>query len=152
ANLTIGSVSTNGGNISVIASAPTISVASNSQLIALQGNITLENTNTATGTIVIGQGANLAAESSNASFGFVNIVIGSIPVTPVAGTVRESNFSPNKPNSGTIFFGTNGITASNSTNAVLSDAGKIVFNTGSRPASAITLNGGTQITSISGRS
>src|SRR5262249_4939801 len=85
--------------------------------------------------------------STDPMLGKTSIVIGAVPTTPVAGTA-PLNVTVNTSGGGQVFWGTNGITAtSSSPQTVVNALGRnVVFNTGSRAASAITLQGKNTIT------
>src|SRR5262249_7925935 len=76
----------------------------------------------------------------------VYITIGTAPSSPAANT--NSNVSQVSENGGQIYLGTNNVSALPTT-TVTADGGIVVFSTGSLQASAITLGGGSQVTSKS---
>ena len=72
-------------------------------------------------------------------------MIGAIPGSPVVGTA-PANVTVNDTGGGVTYFGTNSISASAPNNTLNATGANIVFNTGSLPASAISLGGGVTIT------
>lgn len=142
-NLTANSVGTQNGKIA-LTSGGNLTVGSNAVIFAKGGDAILRSTNTSSGTITIGSGATVKTfVNAGSGVGNVYMVIGAIPVTPVAGAT-PNGVTPNKVSSGEIYYG-NGITATGS-NAINAIAKNVVFSTGGRPASAIKLSGGTTIT------
>lgn len=134
-------VSTNGG---ITVSAPTGS--NQYSLSASEGNLILRAASLSSGTIDLGFGSVLFAQStSDASLGNVQIVVGSIPSSPIAGS-PPSNVTVNEQAGGHVFFGANGISASAPTNQLNAVGRQIIFDTGTRPSSAISLHGNVQIT------
>src|SRR6185503_6685030 len=111
-----------------------------------EGNLTLQNNNTATGNIVIQNNATLTASSAVAGLGRVYVVMGAIPGSPVQGSA-PSNFVSNLSNGGVVYFGANGITTSSPNNTANVNGSFVLFNTGSLASSAISLGGGVIINS-----
>lgn len=156
AALTVGSITTTTGDINVTSGTlaqPTgtavLTVAAGATLDANQGSIKIQNFNTSAGTIVIGAGAIIDAftNTTNMALGNVTIVIGAVPGSPVNGTT-PSNVTLNIVAGGNIYFGTTPSSSiqANAPNSVLNAFNRtILFNTGARPASAITLMGGNTI-------
>ncbi|MBS2011080.1 MAG: hypothetical protein JST01_28770 [Cyanobacteria bacterium SZAS TMP-1] len=149
-----------GGAISVIAAGGTLTVNPGAAIKAFsdkttKASITLEN-NLITGSggnIVVGGGADIVTSGKFGSN--VNIVMGAVPASVKGNTlpvIAGVTFNPNNPQS-VIFVGAsainNGINfvssgATNPINLNVIGAGvKLILNTGSLPASAITINGGT---------
>ncbi|GEM_PF-2659843 len=147
--LTVGNLTASNGSISVTAagdaSAP-LTVAPGSSLSATEGNINIANSNTTTGAIVIGQGSTLVATTGGTALGRINVVIGSTPQSPVAGTT-PSSVSVTLSNGGNVFWGANGISASAPANQVSVDGSSVVFDTGGLAAGAIQLGGSVTIQS-----
>ncbi len=153
--LTLNSISTTNGSITVIAAAAgLLQTAVSAQILAAGTNksapsvITLENSNSTAGSILIGAAGTIA--TSGVGGGNVNIIIGTLSKTPVQGTA-PSNLPPaniTESGGGKIFYGTNGIKIGGVPSAVFLNAiGKnVIFNTGKLPASAITVNGGSPTT------
>lgn len=102
----------------------------------LAGSLTLQSTNANAGSIVVGAGALLVAP-----IGTATLSIGT--ASQVAGT-KPSCVTESLSNGGAVFYGTNGISCTGN-NTVEANGGQIVFDTGSRPASAIFLGGNTKI-------
>ena len=142
--LTVNSVTTREGSITMSAGS-SLNVAKNAVLIANEGNLTLQSRNTTSGTITIGKNADLQAysNSSTSGRGNVYVVIGAVPSSPVEGKA-PSGVKISEKYGGQVYFGKNGITAEG-TNQLKAWGSNIVFNTGSRPKSAIVLEGGVHI-------
>jgi len=146
--LALGDISTRAGSITIDGNNGTgaITVGASKLLFANQGNLTIENDSLLLGTISIGANASLTALSNQiATFGNVNIVIGAVPASPVIGTA-PANVTVSQSGGGQVFFGNNRIVANTPVNLATAIGTRIVFNTGTRPASAITLGGGVTIT------
>jgi hypothetical protein len=135
----------------------TLSVTSAGQLnttggTVAAGNVSLVGANglavgavTATAGNVVGIATSgtltVAANSTvQATSGEVDLVINSVPASPVMGTA-PANVSA----SGTIFWGSNSITAAAPTNTVSASTHRIVFDEHSTGSSAITLGGGVTV-------
>lgn len=140
--MTVGDVTANGGSINLVAGTGTLAVGNGASLNAIEGNITLQNLDTTTGSITIGQNAYLFAYTHSAATGLGNIYvsIGAIPTDPEVGTT-PANVTVTNKNGGQVYFGQQGITTTGSVslNAIGSN---IVFSTGGLPATAITLQSG----------
>ncbi len=95
--------------------------------------MTIQNTNTSTGTITIG------SNNLFLSTGAFSMIIGS-PALSTAST--PSNVSTATIGSGVLYFGPSGFTASGPTNYVNAINNNVQISTGSSPASAISLGGG----------
>ena len=133
----------NDGSISLVAGANALSVVNGSSLSSKKGTILLQNSAAGTGTISIGSGVSLTT-STNGALGGVNVVIGAVPGSPVVGT-RPSAVQAATSTGSNIYYGTNSIAANAPTNTVTASGANVIFNTGSRPASAITLGGADRI-------
>lgn len=145
--LTAQTITATAGSILLSVNSGALALASTAALSATQGSITIQNNDTAAGTIAIGANSTISATSTTAGQGRINIVIGVVPGSPVAGTA-PSNFSANLTNGGTIFYGSPNFTSNAPTNTANVDGARVVFNnTGSIGASAITLDGGVVINS-----
>jgi hypothetical protein len=140
-----GEVQTSTGSISLIAASGTLNIGNNAVVFADQGNLVIENNNTFNGAISVGANANIEAFSSTAGQGNVDIVIGTIPATPVAG-IQPANTLTNITGGGAIYWGQNSISASAPNNTINALAAKVIFNTGSQGPTAISLGGGVTIT------
>jgi hypothetical protein len=114
-----------------------------SSITATNGSITLENNNTSNGSIVIGNNSTIS--TLGATGGAVNIVIGTVPTTPIQGTT-PAHTSIARPGSGTAYFGVNSISVPIGPANLKLDGANIVFNTGSLPAGAIILGSNISIT------
>jgi hypothetical protein len=138
---TINSLASQTGSLSVIVGyfGSTLNVAAGSQVTSGNGNLLLENDNTASGSIVIGANANLTSGN-----GQVNIVIGPVPFTPVLGP-KPANVKVTLASGGQVFFGASGINALSPTNFVNANGNNVIFNTGSFSSSAIQLGGNVTI-------
>jgi hypothetical protein len=110
---------------------------------ANNGKITLEQDNTTNGSIVIGNGSLVRTLGANG--GAVNIVIGTVPTTPIQGTT-PANVTINHASTGTAYFGANGISVPTGPATLTLQGSNIVFNTGSLPAGAIILGSNVAIT------
>src|SRR5262249_22305629 len=80
-NTDVNDISTSHGSLTV-SSAGFLHVLANSVITANDGSVTLQSTNTSTGTIVLNIGAQI---STSGTGGPVNIVIGAVPSAPIAG-------------------------------------------------------------------
>jgi hypothetical protein len=135
-----GNVSTQAGSLTLVAGGGNLLVSAGVTLSATEGNLTLQNTSTS-GSIELGVGSTLSATSATStSLGGISLVVGPIPSSPVSGS-KPSNFTANVSNGGAIYYGSNGITANGSNNIANVNGAKIVFSTGTSPASAIVLDG-----------
>ena len=122
------------------------------QISATNGFITLQNNNASKGTISIGSGSSIT--TGGISGGDVSFLIGA-PAT-VAGPVptgvafTQDGVPVTAPlPAGTFFFGTNGITVTDTSAATptiqmnVLGGKSVIFSTGSQTAKAITVEGGT---------
>ena len=147
-SMTVHDAATTNGSISFTAGGGTLTVAAGSVVRADEGNLNIINSDTTNGLILIDSGANIGAftvGTPNAAKGNVTITIGAPPATPTAGSA-PSNVTEYIVNGGQIFYGANGIDALPTTNTLNAIGGTMIFDTGSRAASAITLGGGVVIT------
>jgi hypothetical protein len=119
-----------------------ISTSAGATITANNGAITLEQDNTTVGSINIA--ANTTIDTTGATGGNVNIVIGAVPPNPVVGT-KPTNVTVVGA-SGTAFYGTHSINVPTPTATLHLSGASIVFNTGTLPATAITLGSGVSIT------
>jgi mucin-19 len=141
--LTIGDVSSDHGSITLTGRGD-MQVLHNSSLSAGEGNLIICNNDSRYGTITIGKNSDLIALSSNpwSNLGNIWIVVGSIPASPVKGNA-PANLSTSSRWGGQVYFGANGISTGKGRQIQLNAWGSnIVFSTGTRAASAITLEGG----------
>jgi hypothetical protein len=128
-------------NVQTATTTGTLLVASGGCVQANNGTITLENANTTTGTIVAG--LNSMIETTGPSGGIITMTIGA--ASSVAGTAPAKNIDVTNPGSGSVFWGTNSITTVAPVNNIILDGANVIFNTGTRPASAIRLGGNVTI-------
>jgi hypothetical protein len=143
--LTTSSVETSNGSITLTANGG-LRVSPLSLIYANEGNITLRDSNTSTGSIKIGTlSAIFAYTTGHPNKGNVSILIGPDPVAPVKEGPHQWVVGV-KHNGGQIFWGANGIKGTLLPNFVFALGRNVVFNTGTRPASAIELQGGVTIT------
>lgn len=141
-----GQINTSLGSISLIAATGTISIGNNVTMYANEGNLTIQNTNAASGTIDIASGAQLTGYTVGApELGFVNIVIGPIPAMPVVGSI-PANVTVNESGGGIVYFGENSINAAAPNNTINAKGRNVVFSTGDQGPSAIALGGNVTIT------
>jgi filamentous hemagglutinin len=120
-------------------------IADNAVLSATEGDIELVDSNSTSGAIVFGQGANVSATTTGTTLGRVNVAIGSVPASPVAGTA-PTNVQLTLSNGGTVYWG-GGLIASLPSNQVTSNGGRVIFSNGESSAGTITLSGNVDITS-----
>ncbi len=123
-----------------ISSKGTLSTAPGANLTVFGGGLKLLNLDTAKGNIVIGAGSQITTNGIGG--GSVQILIGGS--SGVQGTAPAGvNYNP--PGDPNFLFGSNGIKVVNPTRVDMTIVGavSVEFNTGARPSSAITVNGGT---------
>ena len=122
-----------------------LQTAPGAQISATNGAITLNNNNAnVTSTIVLG--AKSAIKTSGSVAENISIFI----VAPLAvNTGAPANVSVKASTGGQAFFGANSITGVAPVNTVTVSKNSVVsFNTGALPSTAITLNGGVNLTAI----
>ena len=140
-DLTVGSLESTDGSISVVATTGVLTISADAVLDATEGNITIQNLDTSSGSIFIGNGATLTATGDQMlNHGEIYVVIGSVPGSPTAGTT-PSGFTLNTSNGGAGYFGSNGIDILSGSNVGNVDGSRLIFNTGSLSSSAISLDG-----------
>ncbi len=142
--LTVYSVTSGNGNLSIVNNVGGMSVAAGATLSSTNGNITLQDTDTVNGSIAFGANVTVHASATADGVGKVYAVIGAIPNNPVVGN-KPAHVTVNNTDGGITYFGTNSITATGS-NTLNASGRNIVFNTGLLPASTISLGGGVTIT------
>jgi len=140
-----GTLTTANGAANLITNAGVLSVAPATRIAVNQGNLLIQNQDTAGGSIQIGAGAVVSTFSVTKSTGMIGIVIGAVPQTPAKGP-KVTNVVVKVVKPGLVFLGANGITAAGPTNTLSAIKQNIVFNTGALPKSAIALAGGVTIT------
>lgn len=145
-SIIVNDVTTREGSITLSAGT-SLSVAKQAKLVANEGNLILQSRNTSSGTITIGKNADLQAfsNSANSGRGNVYVVIGNVPSNPVEGKTPSGNIKVSEKYGGQVYFGQNGITVEGNSNQLKAWGSNIVFNTGSRPKSAIVLEGNVHI-------
>lgn len=143
--LTVNNIQTKEGSI-IVSGAGAVNVAKNAKIVANEGNLTIQSTNLSSGTITLGKNSDLQAYSHSQSTGRgnVRIVIGNVPSTPINGKT-PNNVSVSEKYGGNVYFGANGITVNGNNNQLKAWGSNIIFSTGSRPKSAIVLEGGAHI-------
>jgi len=136
-------VATTGSSTTPFQTAAGTTTTPGSVITATNGAITVENA-TLSGKILLG--TNSVIRTLGMFGGAVNVIIGPL-APPVAGSPPATFFQQNLVGTGTIAYGTNGITSLgppvNTVNAINA---QVQFSTGTAPATAITLNGGVIIT------
>jgi hypothetical protein len=138
-------------SIHVISTQSQLQVAPDSLLVAYDGDLKLQNTNTGSGAIHLGANSTVRAYSLNAGEGKVYVVVGSIPPSLEAGPVVP-NLTKVIEGTGNIYLGQNGITSNGAGgNLVKANNSDVIFDTGTLSASAITLDGGVQVKATSGQ-
>lgn len=144
-NLNVNDIETNHGSI-YLQGHGQVRVEKGSHIQANQGNLTIINSDLKNGQITIGKNSELIAlsNSSRNGLGNVYISIGDLPKKPVEGRAPKG-LQVSEKWGGNAYFGANGITVKGSGNEVNAWGSNVVFNTGSRSASAITLEGGVYI-------
>jgi YVTN family beta-propeller protein len=158
-SLTVGNITASQGSVTITAGTPgsstVLTVAGGSTINAFEGNVTLMNSDTTTGSIVVGAAAtstlvNAYTVSSNLSIGNVYIVVGAIPGSPanLDPVGRPANVTVNivgggKTTPGQVFWGASSITVNNPS-TVNAFARKAVFNS-SLGVNSIRLNGAVTI-------
>jgi hypothetical protein len=114
---------------------------------ATNGEVILQNNDANAGTISFGLRSSVHITTVNGRVGGRLVVsIGSLPAPPVAGSAPCSpncaGWTVNNTDFGNVFYGTNGISfGATSGNQLTIDGGVAIFNTGSQPASSISLGG-----------
>lgn len=118
-----------------------LTVPANATILSEHGDVVLRNLDTVNGTILLDTDSHITGVNGGIN-GNVYIFIGNnVPVAPAVGPT-PSNTVLNPTGGGQIFFDTNGITGNAPTNYVNTNGAQVIFSTGARPASAITMNGG----------
>lgn len=130
-----GNITSSAGSTSLIASGAPLVVRPGTRILAQEGDLLLNHTDAISGSIIIGQGAQLTARTTGAVTGLVNVVVGPLPPTLSFGTAPPT-VTTATPNFGLIYFGANGISAPTPNPVLTADAGQIVFD---KPANATTL-------------
>ena len=136
--LTVYSVTSGNGNLSIVNNVGGMSVAAGATLSSTNGNITLQDTDTVNGSIAFGANVTVHASATADGVGKVYAVIGAIPNNPVVGN-KPAHVTVNNTDGGITYFGTNSITATGS-NTLNASGRNIVFNTGLLPASTISIH------------
>ncbi len=136
----------NGGNISLTANGVVdIGTTSAVNLTTNNGSIVVLNSDASAGAINISANSLIFASSTTASAGYVVLNIGNYSQTNTTNP-NPTNIQVITSGGANVYFGANGIKATSSGNLLYADGQSIVFNTGSLPASAITLSSNIHIT------
>ncbi|MBX3151683.1 hypothetical protein KF728_16125 [Candidatus Obscuribacterales bacterium] len=152
----LNNIQTVDGSISVVTTTGTLSTNTNS-IIQVGENaanrttgaesILLQTLGAKKSGIVIGQGTTIAtfsAGKSAAGAGDISLIVGPT-ISQIAGPT-PSNVTINTTGTGTVFYGTNGITALAPNNTLNALNANITFSTGTLPSTAISLGGNVTIT------
>lgn len=142
-NMNLSTLMSTNGSVFVNTTSGIISLANNSAIAAINGNLTIQNDDTVSGSIQIGSNVWLQAGSSKTGVGNVEITMGS--TTSILGKA-PANVTVSKSAAGVVLFGTNGVLANAPTNTIYAVGREVMLNTGSMPASAIQLGGNVAIT------
>ncbi len=137
-DLTVNNLSA--GDITLSTTGGALHVADGASVIAQRGSLILQNADKRNGTITIGQDATLSSSTTRGR-ATVTVAIGALPLVAVKGITPLNVQTTGK----SFYYGKNSITALAPNNLLTSNEQSIVFNTGRLPATAITLNGGVQI-------
>ncbi|MBS1997610.1 MAG: hypothetical protein JSS86_14915, partial [Cyanobacteria bacterium SZAS LIN-2] len=140
---TIHDVATSNGKIAIATSTGLLQTAAGSNITAINGTISLQASSLTSGSILIGKNSTIA--TSGPGGGDVFITIGNQQIPIVQGTA-PANVVTLHPGSGSDYYGKNGITALAPVNTITLKGASVYFNTDTRPASAIKLGGGVNIT------
>jgi hypothetical protein len=135
--VTLGNLS--GTSIAVLSGSPALTVAANAVVTATNGALTIEDSNTTSGTIKLGAGSNLS--TGGLIGGNVEVTIG--VATPGSRTTNANVTVTGA--GGTANFGNNGITATGS-NTVNLVGDSVILSSGTRPATAFALGGNVTVT------
>lgn len=159
-SITLGSVfsgtgvaGTVGGVISVTAAGGTITVAPSASIVAFsdkvtKATITLQNNSKVANADGIVVGANADIETKGLQGSTVTLTMGApVAKNTTLPSVLGLHFTPSsQPTPPVFFFGTNSVqfntTALNQAFITSTNGGKVIFNTGTLPASTIKINGG----------
>ena len=142
-------IQTTGGGITLLvdSAGSSLNIGNNNMLTTSAGSIVLQNNNLTTGSITLGSGLNIHASGTAKGIGQVSIVIGNVPTTGLVPGTTPGPVSPVVSTSGGagVFYGTTASSSitSNGANTLNAFGRNVVFNTGTLPAAAISLNGGT---------
>lgn len=142
--MTVGNVSSANGGVKLVSKVGALDITSNASIIAGNGNVVIQSMDKTNGTINVQYGATIQASGTTATNGNVSIFIGS-SAGSVAGTA-PANVDVTTVAPGKVLFGKNSITAEAPVNILNANQRNIVFSTGTRPSSAITLGGLVTIT------
>jgi hypothetical protein len=148
ASLSVGSVTANNGNVTLLANAGNLTLKAGSAITANMGNVMIEDSNMA-GIITFESGVSVNANSNTgtAGTGDVFCVIGPVPGSPT-NTTAPSNMAVTTANGGQVFFGVNSIASECCNQSSNANGAQIVFNTGSDPATNIVLTTGDTFTAF----
>ena len=141
-SMSFAAITASAGGIVLTADTGVVRVLQSVTIAASGGDITIQNLDTFTGSILIENRAIISA--TDVSNGKIYIVLGSVPSTPVSG-LQPANFVANLSNGGTIYYGTNSVATLAPTNTANINEGSLIFDTGALGASAIILGGAVTI-------
>ncbi len=135
------------GNIAITAAKGTLQTLPGAVLASTGGFLTLTNSDKTAGNIIIGAGSQLSTSGPSGKnvsilIGSTTTTVGPVP-TNVNYTVDGKPVSSGSLPPNTFIFGSNGINVTNQSTVDMNVLGgaKVIFNTGTRPASAITVDG-----------
>lgn len=143
-NLTVDDLKAKNGSISLV-SFGSVQLVKNSKVNTDEGNILIQSKDTVNGTIRIGDNSKIEAFASAAPNGTVTVIIGDAPASWTKGSA-PSNVSVSSKWGGQVYFGAKGIIASGKKNEINAWGSNVYFSVGSRPSSAIILEGNVKIT------
>jgi len=141
---TTAGVNTTVGGITITTTKGALNIMPNAKIMALGGNVILQNDDIKTGSIVIGDSATISASSTVAGTGNVTVNIG-LKADQFAGS-KPANVVEQITGAGKIFYGARGITALAPDNTLKALDRNIIFDTDSTASGTIQLGGGVTIT------
>jgi hypothetical protein len=143
ASVTLASAVAYHGGITVTVDGGSLIIPNNASILAEYGTLNLVNTDTvnASAQIVIGEGAFLASSGSSAAMTGINVVIGSVPVTP-SGSNDIANVTATRIAGGqTLYNGNVTATGGASSTQAIAAMSNIVFDNQSTGGGAISIQG-----------
>jgi filamentous hemagglutinin len=151
AGLLLGNIAAKNGHAQIVVAGGNLTVADGSTLSATEGNLTLQNTDSAAGTITIGSAASSGItltgfSAVNDQLGEVFILLGPAPNPPTNHTA-PSGISVSTSNFGDAYFGNDSISAAGSNQVNVNGALVVFNNAGAARTGAISLSGGVLINS-----
>ncbi len=139
-------VNANGGSLNISGNGLiNIGVGSAVSLLANNGNIVVQDNNSASGSIHLYNSDTVSTKAIDPSLGSVVFNVGTYSEVN-NNNPNPSNITVNTAGTGKVYFGTNGITAASGGNVLNALNQNIVFNTGSLNANSLTLGGNVKIT------